>query len=285
MKILLAVDASEASETAARQVAARPWPTGTTVEVLSVAEPPFIRHLPELDAGVKQRAEELARGVAERLRSGGVEAAPLVLSGDPKAVIVEHAAQMGADLVVVGPHGSAGLTRFLLGSVAKAVVRFAPCSVEVARAPREAGPHPWRVLLATDGSECSVKAARTVAARPWPSGTEVRILSVVELAVPMLQPPYPTPAVETLRSDGMKRAQDAIQEAEQMVTDAGLQVSEAVSVLLDTPKVIILDEASHWGADWIVLGSHGRRGINRFLLGSVSEAVALHATCSVEVVR
>ena len=285
MKILLAVDASAASLAAAGQVAARPWPAGTTVEVLSVPEPPFVRHLPELDSGVKQGAEELARGVAERLQSGGIEARPVVLSGDPKAVIVEHAAQMGADLVVVGPHGTAGLTRFLLGSVAKAVVRFAPCSVEVARTPQDTAPHPWRVLLATDGSECSVKAARTVAARPWPSGTEIRILSVVELAVPMLQTPYPSPAVETLRSDGMKRAQDAIQEAEQLVTDAGLQASESVSVLLESPKAIILDEAGHWGADWIFLGSHGRRGINRFLLGSVSEAVALHATCSVEVVR
>jgi len=285
MKILLAVDASAASETAAGQVAARPWPAGTTVEVLSVAEPPFVRHLPELDAGAKQRAEELTRRVAERLRSSGIDASPLVLSGDPKAVIVERAAQTGADLVVVGPHGTAGLTQFLLGSVAKAVVRFSPCSVEVARAPREAAPHPWKVLLATDGSEHSVKAARSVAARPWPSGTEVRILSVVELAVPMLQPPYPSTAEETLRADAMKRAQDAIGAAEQMVTDAGLQASESVSILLDGPKAIILDEASRWGADCIVVGSHGRRGINRFLLGSVSEAIALHAACSVDVVR
>lgn len=285
MKILLAVDASAASEAAAGQVAARPWPAGTTVEVLSVAEPSYVRHEAEFEAGAKQGADETAQQVANRLRSAGLEATPLALSGDPKAVIVERAAQTGADLVVVGPHGSAGLTRFLLGSVAKAVVRFSPCSVEVARAPRNAAPSPCKVLLATDGSEHSVKAARTVAARPWPAGTEIRILSVVELSVPMLQPPYPSPAVETLRSDGMKRAQEAIREAEQMVTDAGLQASESVSVLLDSPKAIILDEAGHWGADWIVVGSHGRRGITRFLLGSVSEAVALHATCSVEVVR
>lgn len=48
---------------------------------------------------------------------------------------------------------------------------------------------------------------------------------------------------------------------------------------------MILDEATHWGADLIVVGSHGRRGVDRFLLGSVSEAVALHAACSVEVIR
>jgi nucleotide-binding universal stress UspA family protein len=55
--------------------------------------------------------------------------------------------------------------------------------------------------------------------------------------------------------------------------------------LLDGPKSIIMDEAEKWGADLIVVGSHGHRGIERFLLGSVSEGVALHAKCSVEVIR
>jgi len=61
-------------------------------------------------------------------------------------------------------------------------------------------------------------------------------------------------------------------------------VSESTSVLLDTPKAIILDEAARWGADLIVFGSHGHRGLDR-LLGSVSEAVAMHAGCSVEVIH
>ena len=91
--------------------------------------------------------------------------------------------------------------------------------------------------------------------------------------------------METLRSDAMQRAQNAIRAAEQIVADAGLSVSSAVSVLLDSPKAIIPDDARQWGADLIVVGSHGHRGINRFLLGSVSEAVAMHADCSVEVIR
>ena len=83
----------------------------------------------------------------------------------------------------------------------------------------------------------------------------------------------------------MSRAQDAIREAEQIVADAGLATSESASVLLSGPKTVILDEASSLGADLIVLGSHGRRRFNRFLLGSVSEAVAMHAHCSVKVIR
>jgi nucleotide-binding universal stress UspA family protein len=61
------------------------------------------------------------------------------------------------------------------------------------------------------------------------------------------------------------------------------QVSEAVEE--GNPKVVIVDEAEKWGADLIFLGSHGRKGLDRFLLGSVSEAVARHAACSVEIVR
>jgi len=108
---------------------------------------------------------------------------------------------------------------------------------------------------------------------------------VIELAVPMFQAPYPSSTMETLRSEAMKRSQEAIMAAEQILTDVGLQASGTVSVLLASPKEIIPDEASRCGADLIVVGSHGRRGINRFLLGSISEAVAIHTDCSVEVIR
>ncbi len=73
--------------------------------------------------------------------------------------------------------------------------------------------------------------------------------------------------------------------AEKILSDAGLNVSGTVAVPSDTAKQIILSDADEWGADLIVCGSHGRRGVNRFLLGSVSEAVATHAKCSVEIIR
>jgi len=64
---------------------------------------------------------------------------------------------------------------------------------------------------------------------------------------------------------------------------AGINVSTAIAQ--GNPKSIILDEAKVWGADLIVLGSHGRKGLERFLVGSVSDAVLRHAHCSVEIVR
>ena len=76
-----------------------------------------------------------------------------------------------------------------------------------------------------------------------------------------------------------------LREAEEVIENAGLHTSESISVLLVEPESVIEVEAAKWEADLIVVGSHGRRGFNRLLLGSVSEAVALHAGCSVEVIR
>jgi nucleotide-binding universal stress UspA family protein len=290
MKILLAIDCSEASDAAIREINARPWPAGTSVDVLTVTEPAhFWAAIPRLDEEVARRAADYVDQVAEELRAEGFQASSLVLPGDPKAEIIDHATKTDADLILVGSHGHSALERFVMGSVAKAVVGFAPCSVEVVRARNRASEEGMRVLLATDGSESAQLAAQSIAQRPWPTGTEVRILSVVEFILPTwqvtLEPPIDAAEMEALREQAMKRSQDAIQSAGQAIADAGLKTSESISVLVATPKEVILDEANAWGADLIVLGSHGRRGITRFLLGSESEAVATHAKCSVEVVR
>jgi len=292
MKILLALDFSAASETIIEEITWRPWPVGAAVEVLSVVEESHLLSMSEVALEVARRSEELVQQAAERLRATGLEVTSLVLDGNPKYVIVDHARSTQADLVVVGPHGASGLTRFLLGSVARAVIRTAPCSVEIVRPPasRAAERKGMKVLLATDGTESSMLAVQSIARRPWPAGTEVRVLSGVELRLSTfqatLEPAFlGSAAMEKIREEGMKRAQDAIREAEEILTGAGLNVLESISVLVENPKQVILDEAERWGADLIVVGSHGRRGIDRFLLGSVSEAVAIHARCSVEVIR
>lgn len=289
MKILLAMDASAPVPNAIEAVTARPWPAGTNIEVVSVVEPSYVWNVPSLVDGLRQSAEEQVQAAANRLRSSGLEATTRVLFGDPKAAIVDHAVEAGADLIVLGSHDATGWKQLLLGSVSNAVVRFAPCSVEIVRGDGRDLKRGLRVLLATDGSENSEVAARSIATRPWPPGTEVHIFSVVELHVPLFSAPYPpylSPhAMENLRAEAMRRAEQALAGAEQIVTDGGLPESSTVAVPLATAQELILKEAADWSADLIVLGSHGRRGLNRFLLGSVSEAVASHAPCSVEVIR
>jgi nucleotide-binding universal stress UspA family protein len=269
MKILVAVDSSNQSVTAAREVAARRWPSGTTVRVITVIEPLYGWNVPDLEEALRQAGEHTVEDAADYFRQAGFETTTAVLAGDPKTAIVNEAADAAADFVVVGAHSAHGVLQFLLGGVARAVARLAPCSVEIVR--RTPDNEPFKILLATDGSECSKAAVRSVAERPWPAGSEFRILSVVEPSAPLLK--------------DMQRAQQAVCVAETILCGAGLQASTTIAVPSATPKELILSEASEWGAELIVVGSHGRRGVNRFLLGSVSEAVALHAQCSVEIIR
>jgi len=287
MRILLAVDSLDVADIAVQHLRLRPWPADSTVEVLCVIDKVDLGNVPQLIEDLTERAEERAHYTARRVGELGILSAATVLSGNPKDVIVDHAAATGADIIQIGAHEEIGGRRFLLGSVAKTVLRAAPCSVEVLRAPAVEGGslRPPRVLLATDGSECSLLAAQSIASRPWPAGTEVRILSVVEPRASLFHVPFPDSAEEALRAQATQRTQEAIREAKEVVTKAGLRASETISALLVEPESIIVIEAGKWEADLIVLGSHGRRGFNRLLLGSVSDGVALHAGCSVEVIR
>jgi nucleotide-binding universal stress UspA family protein len=145
-----------------------------------------------------------------------------------------------------------------------------------------------KILLAVDGSEYSLKAADEIARRPWPTSSMVEILSVVE-------PPYlPTTDTWSLPDSFYARTEEAAKEqAQTAVRDAEKRIRERHGATLEIINKIIaghtvstiLDEAESWDADLIVLGSHGYRGLKRFLLGSVSNAVASHASCSVEIVR
>ena len=142
MRILLAVDGSAPSQAAIDEIAERPWPTSSTVRVMSVVTPyipPAIEFVPgafapqEVLQEHEQNAQEITARAAARLNRSGLLVDTAVRQGDPRTVIVDEATEWGATLIVVGSHGHTGLTRLLLGSVAQAVVAHAPCSVEVVR--------------------------------------------------------------------------------------------------------------------------------------------------------
>ena len=142
-----------------------------------------------------------------------------------------------------------------------------------------------KIVLAIDGSKFSEAAAQTVLEQARPQGTEIQVLHVVE----------PPSLLVAREMGGYDRALDSVwetetKEAHALVTrvadtlrSKGLRV--ATTVEQGDPKSKIIEAASKWRADLIVVGSHGRRGMEHFLLGSVSEAVARHADCSVEIVR
>lgn len=135
-----------------------------------------------------------------------------------------------------------------------------------------------KLLLAVDGSRHSQVAANRVAARPWPQGTQVKVLHVIQ--------PAPVPSYgEHMRGqmDEARRVLDVTADELRPLRGQGVRVS--TEMIEGSPKEVILREAESWGADLIVVGSHGYGGLQRFLLGSVSQAVALHARCSVEIAR
>lgn len=280
MKLLLAVDSATSAGVLVDAVGIRPWPEGTTAHVLSVVAdmdvPEEVWRAEGYGSGAVRREME-TRGeqvtpVAKRLEEVGILAEVVVARGDARHLIPFYARKWSSDLIFVRAHVRKDMTHWMLGSVARAVVTAAPCTVQIVRDVEDGSAHTLdsgrRVLFATDGSETSIAAAHALAGRPWPIESEFRIVSVAEPWA--IKPSSPQP-------------QEAIAGAETVLAAAGLKASG--EVLTGNAKEVILEEARKWGADLIVVGSHGRRGFKRFLLGSVSETIAMNAHCSVVVVR
>lgn len=142
-----------------------------------------------------------------------------------------------------------------------------------------------KVLLSIDGSQFSEAAVKAVMEQSRPHDTEVRVLHVVEpppLLVTREMGGY-NPDLETAWEKELKTAEALVERAAEKLRSKGFKVSTLVEQ--GEPRSRIIDLASAWNADLIVIGSHGRKGLDRFLMGSVSEAVARHARCSVEIVR
>lgn len=144
--------------------------------------------------------------------------------------------------------------------------------------------------MATDGSEQSEAAVAEIVRQHLPDGSEVRVVSVVEPAY--LTGSYAGEGMDInvyLEIEKMEneRSNAAVEKAatDLRAGDESRKLNVTTKVLSGSPKHEILAEAEAYGADLIVLGSHGYGTIDRFLLGSVSQAVALHAKCSVEIVR
>ena len=230
----------------------------------------------ELTAEHRGGARDLLQDVASRCRELGVSCEPLLVDDNPSDGLAHAARDVGADLVVVGTHGRTGIKRVLLGSVAERTVRLSPRHALVAReAPgRERAYH--RILVATDFSpHSSLALDMAVAIAPPDARIEV---------IHCWQPPV-MPAgipVGSVRSD-----------LERNVTEAGARLLErhaagrsvTFTPVENSPTEGIRARAEETGAELIMVGSHGRRGVKRWLLGSVAETTVRHAPCSVLVVR
>jgi nucleotide-binding universal stress UspA family protein len=144
-----------------------------------------------------------------------------------------------------------------------------------------------KIIIATDDSPFSVNMINDFANRPLPADTKVKIISVYEKAPYMYRAPMGVLMEQyaTADANSLKFAKNAIEKAAISIKNQNPELSIITAAIEGIPKKVIVDEAEAFDADLIILGSHGYGAIDRFLLGSVSQSVALHAKCSVEIVR
>lgn len=144
-----------------------------------------------------------------------------------------------------------------------------------------------KVIIAIDGSECSLAALESVVDRPWPQDTEFRVLSVVEPPTPGYAEWHASyvPYLDQAQQELIKEIQELVNERVEFLRREFPHNPVDGKVVEGNIRDSIVRQAKEWNADFVVMGSHGRRGFQKFLLGSVAEAVVSRAPCSVEIIR
>jgi nucleotide-binding universal stress UspA family protein len=143
-----------------------------------------------------------------------------------------------------------------------------------------------KILLAIDDSKFSEDAVQMVIRHVRPEQAQICLLHVCEPVysyVVSYSYAVHVQDVEAAQQKLLQQGRELVSRAEELLAKVGFRVETAVQN--GDPRAVIIDYAATWKADLIVLGSHGRKGLDRLALGSVAEAVARHASCSVEIVR
>jgi nucleotide-binding universal stress UspA family protein len=272
-KILVATDLSEPSRLAIDHAARLAAEHGSAVTVLHVFdERDYERPTAEVLAEDRNSARLALDAVCGELERAGRWAVPLLADGRPDEIIPIAAETDGARLIVVGSLGKGAIERLLVGSVAERVVRRSRIPVLVARPPvRPFG----RILVATDFSTHATEALDAALELAAP-GAEVELLHVVEPVVLVSDGARLAMTTDVLRAEREVLSRGAELLARPRRDDVTLRFRHEVG----RARWVILDQLGK-GYDLVALGSHGRRGLRRLILGSVAESIVRHAPCSV----
>ncbi len=204
----------------------------------------------------------------------------------PAWAVMKKAESWQPDLIVVGSHGRSALGRFLLGSMSQKILTEAHCSVRIGRRPLQPDTAPLRLLVGIDGSCNAEAAAHAVVARAWPAGSTMRLVTALAARMGTALAFMHLPGARSTEARDEDERGWMSKRVEDMATPLRMRGLTISSVIKEgDPKHVLLDEAEHWGADCLFVGARGLSRVERFLLGSVSAAVAARAQCSVEVVR
>ncbi len=294
MRVLLAYDGSAGADDALGLTAGMAWPPDTTIHVVNIIEPvtlamvgPWDRGAgfsAELDAAISAYAQERLESAVDRLRGTGREADGRLLRGRAGSTILDVAGELGVDVIIVGSRGQGAISSLVLGSVSGEVVDHAAVPVMVARAATLS-----RIVVATDGSPSAATAEALLADWPIFASVPIEVVSVVDVELPWASGVAPTAYSRVLEA----YAEDlriARQNHERLATDAAERLRaagrDARSWLREGDAATeIVAVARQQGAELIVLGSRGRTGLTRLLLGSVARNVVSGSEASVLIVR
>ncbi len=281
-KILLATDASEFSAGAEREAVKYAKTSGGKLFCMLVMEfkPEFLALAPQLLEESEKDAIKHLEDLKKRAKKENVDCDVILREGqEPYKVIVEEGDKEGADLIVMGRRGRAGLMRLLMGSVTAKVIGHFKGKVMVV--PREAVVNWKNILVATDGSECGNAAVNEALKHAKRYGGALKIVHVINVMADFQgDMPVMVPALIEEITNKAKNDLDALKvRAEKEGVSAETFIQEG------DPYRVIVDLAEELKSDVIILGSHGRTGMKRLLMGSVTERVIGHTNCAVLVVK
>lgn len=278
MRLLLAADGSDQSYEAARALVHLPPAEQLIVlYALHVPEPAYPLMAPEagrelrlaVERGMREEGERVLERISALLPSEAGSVSKRLQIGPPAEVIVSTAEKEGIDLIVMGARGLSPAKEIVLGSVSHRVVMHAPCAVLVITKPIRAL---RRILLAVGGREDAEAAIGFFEKKPFRTPIEVDVLTVLSEG---------KPAWAEKASDAESIKNMLARSAQRFVEDVAAKLSLVQCCAIPvtrtgTPAATILQYASEIDPDLILMGSHRRKGLSRFLLGSVSHSV-LHS--------
>jgi nucleotide-binding universal stress UspA family protein len=265
-KLMVATDGSEYSEGAIREAISLAKACSSNLIAVSVVKTnlEFDSVLPQFVEKSEQEAIKHLESVKAQATKEGVNCTTVVsLSEEPYEDIVRHASKNNVDMIIMGTHGRTDMKRLMMGSVTAKVIGHATCNILVL--PLNARVECKNVLIATDGSKYSAAAAVEALGIAKRCGSLLIVISVAS-------------------SDAeIGSAIDNVNKISKIAEKEGLKIKSIVAK--GKPYEAIVETSKQKEADLIVVGSHGRTGLTRLLMGSVTERVIGHAEAAVLVVK
>jgi nucleotide-binding universal stress UspA family protein len=231
-----------------------------------------------LDARIEMGKSMCLRAKEEFAAKLGVDAEYVICNGEAPDVLSDVAREKGADLIALGTYGRRGLKRLIMGSVTSSVVVKSPCEVLVVRTNGKC--HRYEsILVPYDGSEFSRRALEKAARLAKENKSELTLIYVIPRYEEMIE----FMKTEHIEEKLFSEARRITGEAEKITQPLGISFASVIEE--GHPEKRIIETATRLGADLIVIGTYGWKGLNKAIMGSTTERVILQAPCPVLIVR